>query len=348
MSIPDLKFATACMQRRIFRSRSSSPISFRISISRCWRTCALCRSSICRAYLLVAVRCRRQIALSSTSKTIQTTTSTISPGFLRTLAIPLLQGRDFDASDKANSQRVVLINQVLANKLWPNGRAVGREIELGCSARLTATVVGVVANSKTVSLTQAAAPHVYRTFAQNATGLANIVVEASGAPPAMAEQLRHMLLNEGHGMRVYAVNKLSEHVERSYWQLRWEAWLLGAFGATALLLAALGLYGVVSYGTALRTKEFGVRLALGARGSDVLQLVLKEGLVLGAIGAVVGTIAALALSSVSAQLSASGEDICGFCVRGCRALWLVVVAGAYYAPARRSSHIEPSITLRYD
>lgn len=299
-------------------------------------------------YLLPLGAPESECVKNSLSEEVQATSSTISPGFLRTMDIHLLHGRDFDNSDRANTQIVVLINQMLARKLWPNTSAVGHEIQLGCRERSMATVVGVVSNSKSVSLRQGFQPHVYRAFAQNATGLANIVIETSGPEATFAAQFRRALLNQGHGMRVYAVNPLSHHVEQSYWQLRWESWLLGAFGTAALLLAALGLYGLISYSTALRIKEFGLRMALGAQPGDILRLVLREGLVMGIIGVCLGSMAAIAFTGVLRNVLLPAQVSVALACLSIAALWLVIVTAASYLPARHSSHVEPSTALRYE
>ncbi|MGA8597303.1 MAG: FtsX-like permease family protein, partial [Bryobacteraceae bacterium] len=160
--------------------------------------------------------------------------------------------------------------------------------------------------------------------------------------------LRRQVLNEGHGMRVYAVNRLSDHVQQSYWQLRWESWLLCGFGVVALLLAAFGLYGLTSYSTALRTKEFGVRMALGAQPADVFRLVVREGLVLALTGVGIGLVVSLSVTPVLAAFL-FGMQATAALVYTCIAALLLAVAGAAcYLPARRSASVERSITLRYE
>lgn len=279
---------------------------------------------------------------------IDTTTSIISPNYLRTLSIPLVQGRDFSDADTANSQPVVLINQLLAQKLWPHTSAIGQPIKIGCGSTSSATIVGIVANSKTASLQQPVSPHIYRAFAQNPTGLANIVVDSSAPAADAVSELRRILLAQGHGLRVYAVNPLSAHVEESFWALRWESWLLGAFGAAALLLAALGLYGIISYGTAMRTKEFGIRIAIGAQAYDILRLVIQEGFALGFVGSCLGSAVVLLLGRfLRNYLLAQQASIAWACVL-VALLWLAVGLAACYLPARRSSRVEPSITLRFE
>ena len=299
-------------------------------------------------YMLPLGVADRDCVSNSGSDKVDATTSIISTGYLHTLTIPLVQGRDFSDSDIANSQPVVLINQLLAQKLFPHGSAIGQSIKIGCGSTSSATILGIVANSRTASLQQPASPHVYRDFAQNPTGLTNIVVESSEPPAIAASELRRILLAQGHGLRVYSVNPLSQHVEESFWALRWESWLLGAFGAAALLLAALGLYGIISYSTIMRTKEFGIRIAIGAQARDILRLVLQEGFVLGLIGVCLGSAAVLSLSRfLRNYLIAQQTSITWACL-GVALLWLAVGIAACYLPARRSARVEPSITLRFE
>lgn len=283
---------------------------------------------------------------SATSGELQASSSTISPRFLRTMSIPLLAGRDFADSDRANGRTVVLISQILAQKLWPGAPAIGREIRLGCRQSSTATVVGVVSNSKTVALSKAAGPHVYLAFAQNASGLANIVIETAASARAFTDSFRRILLEQGYGLRVYAVNELAEHVEESYWQLRWESWLLGAFGVLALLLATLGLYGVTAYSTTLRSKEFGLRIALGAEPSDVLQLVLNEGARMGLTGIGIGLAGGVALMPPLRGYLPGVQSIAAQVYLAIAVLWLAVLLAACYGPARRSAQTEPATVLR--
>ena len=281
-----------------------------------------------------------------TATEFRTSSSTISPGFLRTMSIPLLAGRDFRDSDAASTGPVVLINQILAQMLWPGTSAIGQQIQFGCGNSSAATVVGVVSNSKTVALSKPPGPHVYRAFAQNATGLANIVIETAGSARAFTETFRRILLGQGYGIRVYAVNELAEHVKESYWQLRWESWLLGAFGTLSLLLAMLGLYGVTSYSTTLRSKEFGLRMALGAEPSDVLRLVLREGVQTGLAGIAIGLAGAVGIIPLLRGFLPGAQSIASTVHPAIAILWLAVLLAASYGPARRSARTEPGTVLR--
>ncbi len=299
-------------------------------------------------YLLPLDPAQTECAAANNGNRTEVSTSTISPDFLSTMEIPLLRGRDFSSADRESTTGVVLVNAVLADRLWPHISALGQQIKLGCQQPRIAIVVGITANSATVSIAQPLQPHIYLPFAQNATGLANIVVEASAPLGPMLRVVRQHLFKEGRGLRVYAIERLSDHVQRSFWQLRWETSLIGAFGITALILAALGLYGLISYSTALRTQEFGVRMALGAQPADVMRLVLKEGMTLALAGIGVGLIASLSATPFLAAILFGVKSIASGVYVAVAAGWLAIVLVASYLPAYRAARLEPSVTLRHE
>jgi putative ABC transport system permease protein len=192
-------------------------------------------------------------------------------------------------------------------------------------------------------------PHLYFPFAQRYDGgLIAILMETSTSPGALVEPVRRTLLALGQGIRVYTVQPLSEHVERSYSGIRWQTSVLTAFGLLALVLAAVGLYGVISYRVALRTREIGVRMALGAGRRNVFREVVGQGLSIALIGVGIGGVLMLMVGRVLGALDSDIQPP-GFAVLVITgAIWIVVSMLATYVPASRASGVNPLIALRYE
>jgi predicted permease len=282
---------------------------------------------------------------------IPATTSAIGSGYLQTMRIPLLAGRDFSTGDRPDGPPVAIVNEALARRLWPGHSPIGKHVLLGCHGASSFEVVGVARDTRFVSLGELPQPHVYRPFSQNYGGLETIVVEITSNAGAMLETVRKAIapLSAGNaGVRIYGVAALSEWVSRSYWQVRWEASMLGAFGCLALLLAAVGLYGVVAYHVTLRTREIGIRMAVGARPADVLRLILRQGLSCALVGVGIGLLASMGLARVIGRLlyGVSPTDLPTYAAVS--VLWLSVALTACYLPARRAARVDPTVTLRYE
>jgi putative ABC transport system permease protein len=279
---------------------------------------------------------------------VPATTSTVSPGYLATMRIPLISGRDFSAADRPDSPPVAIVNEALAKRLWPGQSPIGKRLLLGCYDPYALEVAGVARDARVVSLGEAPKPHVYRAFAQDSGGIQNILVEtASGAGP-MPEALRKTIARSGAAARIYGVHALSEWIDRSYWQVRWEVSMLGAFGGLALLLAAIGLYGVVAYHVTLRTREIGIRMAVGAQPSDVLRMVLRQGLALTLLGVGIGLAASVGLARAMARLLYGVSPTDPLTYAAVSFLWLSVAFAACYLPARRAARVDPTVALRYE
>jgi macrolide transport system ATP-binding/permease protein len=279
---------------------------------------------------------------------LQASHGTIGPGYLNTMAIPLLEGRDFTPSDTPRGPAVVIVNETLADRLWPHEGAVGRRVLIGCQKARAAAVVGVVRDSKTRSLTEAPHPYFYRAFSQNYTGLATIVIHTAGDPRAAVPMVRRTLLGEAKGVRIYALDTLAHEVEQSYWETRWIASLLVVFGLLALGLAAVGLYGVIAYRVTLRIHEIGVRMAFGARPRDIRWLVLRQGLAITLVGVAVGLAGSLAFTRLLSSFLGGISPLDPLILAGTAALWFIAAALACYLPARHAMKVDPAVALRHE
>jgi predicted permease len=278
---------------------------------------------------------------------ISTTMGVVGTGFFEVMGIGMISGRDFVSDTLSNDTLPVVVNDSLARRLWPERPAVGERVMIGCDMAKSALVIGVARNSVVRALGESAQPHVYLPFAhQYSGGLTTILLQSSDAPTALVEPVRRTLLDLGQGIRVYTVQPLSQHVDQSYWPVRWEASILAGFGLLALMLAALGLYGVIAYRVTLRTHEIGVRMALGARREDIFRDVLGHGLGIVLLAVVIGEVLGAALTRVLAavQIGIRPTDLRLHVTT--IAIWIVVAVVACYWPAARAARVDPLLALR--
>jgi predicted permease len=285
----------------------------------------------------------------TTGLRIPITTGIVDPDYFQTMKIDVVAGRRFTASDGPGNGAVVIVNERLASGLWPNSSPIGERVMVGCNKATAATVIGVARNSSIRSLGENPQPHLYFPFAQHYEGgLTTILLETSTPPGALVEPVRRTLLGLGQGIRVYTVEPLSAHVDQSYSAIRWQTSVLTAFGFLALVLAAIGLYGVITYRVALRTREIGVRMALGAGRRNVFREVVGQGLSIAMIGVVIGEVlmvmAGRVLGALDADIQPPGMVV--LVVTGL--IWIVVSILATYVPAARASGVNPLIALRYE
>ncbi|HYL75906.1 MAG TPA: ABC transporter permease [Bryobacteraceae bacterium] len=271
----------------------------------------------------------------------------ITPDYFRTLRIPLLAGRAFTEQDDGAHDLVAVINQTLARNLWPNQNAVGQKIWTG-SGRTWRTVVGVVDDTYQYSRDSPKTMQLYVPHADNGGASMTVLVRTMRSPDDIAQDIRTAVSQTDPEQAVFDAATMESVVGNTVATRRFTLFITLSFAAAALLLAGIGLYGVVAYGVAEKTREFGVRVALGAKRWDVLRLVLVEGTQLVVVGLAAGLIAALALTRFLSSLlfGVKPSDVGTFC--GVGLLLLTVALVASFIPARRATRIDPAVALRYE
>jgi putative ABC transport system permease protein len=275
------------------------------------------------------------------------------PGYFRTLGIPLMKGRDFTDRDSQDAPPVAIINESLARTFFGEENPIGKRLKLDLwilfgDKTPMREIVGVAGDVKHAGLSGAARPIVYIPLAQRPFNMSYVVVKTDGDPARFVPAIRAAVRSVDSDQPIYDVRTLEERIGMSVGQERFNALLLGVLAGLALLLAAVGLYGVLSYTVAQRTHEMGVRLALGAEGNDVLGLVLRHGLKLIAAGLVIGIAGALVLTRLIEGL------LFGVSTSDPRTHLIVVIVltvvaiAACWIPARRAARVDPIVALRYE
>jgi putative ABC transport system permease protein len=263
-----------------------------------------------------------------------------------------LKGRDFTERDGLKSAPVVIINETLAKRFFPDEDPVGKHIRptIGVDEDepLMREIIGVVGDVRHKSLSEESGPEVYVPHAQIPFDFMTLVARTENNPraiiPAVQEEVRAL----DKDLPVYEFTTLDEYVANSLAQPRFNTMLLAIFAALALALTAVGLYGVVSYSVAQRTHEMGIRMALGAKPSDVLRLVVGQGMVLALIGIGIGLVGAFLTTRVMASLlfGVSTTDPLTFTLIS--VILIGVALGACFVPARRATRVDPMVALRYE
>jgi putative ABC transport system permease protein len=272
----------------------------------------------------------------------------VSPGYLETLRLPLDRGRYLAASDTAEAPRVGIVNETMARRFWPGEDAVGRRFKInswGPDAPWY-TVVGVVADLRTQGLDAPPRPEVYLPYTQQQSFPNALVVRAGMDPKKLAAAVRREIRAVDGEQPVSDIMTMDEILDREVFVRRLQSLLLGVFSAAAVVLSALGIYGLLSFTVTRRSREFGVRLALGARPGDILAGVVRDGLLLSAVGIGIGTAAALALTRVLKTLlfGVAANDPWTFAATA--ACMLLISLAASMVPAWRAMRVDPIVTLR--
>jgi putative ABC transport system permease protein len=269
----------------------------------------------------------------------------VSPQWFQTMRVPLRAGRDFTAADDAKSPKVVVVNETFARRFWPNENPLGKHVIVG---RWTdaAEVIGVAADVKNKGLAQDTQAQLYLAFPQLPWGNMNLLVRTTVPPLTMASAVRAQISAVDPDQPVTGIQTVEELMDTSRAQPRFTMLLLSIFSAAALALAIIGIYGVLAYTVAERRLELGIRMALGAERSDIVRLVLRQGMILVIMGIAIGLIAALALSKLMSSLlyKTGARDLETFALAPL--VFLMIALLASYLPARRATEVSPVETLR--
>jgi putative ABC transport system permease protein len=272
----------------------------------------------------------------------------VSPGYVQTLGIKLLRGRSFTEDDTENAPRVSMINQRLANQFFPHQDAVGKRFKFGHPDDKTQwlTIVGVVADTKLYGLANQSRLEVYVPFRQDPSSGTDLLVHSRIEPASMMSAVRGAVNSVDGNQSIAAVATMKELVSKSIATPRMMLLLLGVFGVLAVVLGAIGIYGVIAYSVAQRTREIGVRMALGARRSNVFRMIIGQGVRLAVTGIVIGVPAALGLTRLMSSLlyQVGPADVETF--SAVVMLVLLVALAASIVPARRATTVEPMEALR--
>jgi putative ABC transport system permease protein len=274
----------------------------------------------------------------------------VTAHWFKTLDVPIIRGRDFTDAEGRDSSGAAIINQTMADKLWPKEDPLGRRFRFaGDTAAPWFTVIGITRDIKTDGIDEddEAQPAAFVPYPYNATPNTGITIRTATADPAQVmSAVRAEIRASDPIIPVFEVQTMQTRREEGYWEYNLFSGMFSVFGGIALLLAAIGVYGVISYGVSQRTHEIGVRMALGARGGDVMKMVVGQGVLLTAIGVGLGLLGAFGVTRVigSMLVDVSPTDPLSFALI---AVFLTSVAAvASYIPARRAMRVDPVTALR--
>jgi predicted permease len=275
----------------------------------------------------------------------------ISPGYFSSVGTPLLRGRDFLETDTAESMPVAIVNAAMEKKYWPGQGAIGKQVGPGSTRFPLLTIVGVVPDVKHISIREEATPEMYVLYTQKPwPSMLNmrVALRTKGDPASMTESVRQAIHSLDPNLPLAKVATLTTLVDDSVSQPRFSMFLLGSFGVLAVLLASIGMYGVISYSVMQRTQEIGIRMALGAERRNVFGMVLGQGARLAGLGIVIGLAAALGVTRTMASFLYGVQPTDPLTFAAVSLLLVGIALLACYLPARRATRVDPMVALRHE
>ena len=272
----------------------------------------------------------------------------VTPGYLLAMRIPLFVGRWLDENDNADSAGVMIVNQAFVKRFFSGGDALGKRLQLMGDTKPMREIVGVVGNISHSALSDPQQPEMYVPYAQYSPPNMEIVVRASGNHASLAAALREVISAIDKDVTLSQLRSMDDVMDASIAQPRFSSQLLALFAALALVLAAIGIYGVMAYSVTQRTNEIGIRMALGAQRTDVLKMIDLQGMKLALAGVAIGVAAAFAVTRLMASLlyGVKATDLLTFILASIGLAGVALLAN--YLPARRAAKVDPMVALRYE
>ena len=275
------------------------------------------------------------------------TLNSVTPGYFSTLRIPILSGRDFNGFDREKTAPVAIVNQTMAKLLWPGQEAIGKHFYIVVDPTKY-EVVGVVGTTVVGQIGEDPQPQAYFPLRQQYSPFGTLAVRTTGNPEALLGAVRVQIQQIDRNLALTNGLTIGDLISQGLWAARMGAALLGIFGFLALILASIGIYGVLSYSVAQRTSEIGIRMALGAQSKQVLSLVLRQGMLLAVVGSVLGILVALPVTRLASTLLYGVSPADPLTYISITLLLIVVALLACYVPARRATRIDPLVALRFE
>ena len=274
----------------------------------------------------------------------------VDPDYFNTMRIPILLGREFSDSDNQTAPLVAIINHTMASSFWPGQQPIGKRFSIGDSSGPFLQVVGVAHDSKYQTIAEDSQPYYYVPLAQNNTSLQVVQIRSSIADTSLANQIQHEIHALDPAMTIVDMRTMTESLEGAtgFFIFRLGASLTGFIGMLGLILAAVGVYGIVSYTTSRRTQEIGVRVALGATQRQILAMVVNQGMKTVFLGVTIGLLGAWALTRMMTHMLIGVSSSDPAVYSGVSILLCMVAFLACYLPARRAANVDPMVTLRYE